>query len=274
MSKSRVSSRGSQYHALQRASLVDPESVTLALVQPLDTWPHHWKAWLAGVSRSRRDRRTWPLIGSLPKYFTWISSPGLNPKTRASWTWRRRWHQHFITRVQICVAYICHVHNIVRHNIISDMQHNYDPCSYSYQGDILLPLTFHIDYVNMQHTSNWIFMFNVWLRALSIYVASLATSPANSATLMYVTKIASRRRQHWQCWWYRFCRLNGNCPQITLYVNLIMLHVDIHKLHVNKNIYEEKTKKTQTLKTNYLFFSSIRKIKLCVLLPYFISCQS
>ena len=124
----RVSSRGSQYHALQRASLVDPESVTLALVQQLDTWPHHWKAWLAGVRRSRRDRRTWPLIGSLPKYFTWISSPGLNPKTRASWTWSRRWRQHFITRVQICVAYICHVHNIVRHNIMSDMQHNYVPC--------------------------------------------------------------------------------------------------------------------------------------------------
>ena len=51
----------------------------------------------------------------------------------------------------------------------------------------------------------------MWLRALSTYVASPATSPVNSTTLIYVTNVASRRRafhlrQHWQCWRYRIFR--------------------------------------------------------------------
>ena len=50
-------------------------------------------------------------------------------------------------------------------------------------------------------------------RVLSIYVASPATSPANSATLTYVTKIASwRHALHWHCWQYWYYWLNGKRP--------------------------------------------------------------
>ena len=50
--------------------------------------------------------------------------------------------------------------------------------------------------------------------SLFINVASPATSPVKSATLIHGTKIANRRRafhlrQQWQCWRHRFCRLNG-----------------------------------------------------------------
>lgn len=44
------------------------------------------KAETDGERRSRRESRTCPEVGSLPKYFTWISSPGLNPSSLASST--------------------------------------------------------------------------------------------------------------------------------------------------------------------------------------------